>query len=276
MNKFNKMPMNKKQNHMNKITRVGDYAGVPVRIETMGRMKLAQYWDRGNLTGHFWRLYYNYESGAGVYVKGKKVRIDPERFYLLPPFCNLGIWCDDPEVRQLYIHFETMGIGPARDFGIHELPLTPELAVLLGHLEGHFDGGSGLRNLAAVALAAAAILRLPTEMLILLNRDNAIEKVIDYIRGHFNQELEVEELARRGKMSVNSFLRRFRTVTGNTPYRFVCDLRYIAAVRLLEEGVLSIGEICNEIGLKDRFHFSREFKRRYGQAPGAYRNNRSI
>lgn len=261
---------------MNKITKVGDYAGVPVRIETMGLMKLDHYWDRGNLTGYFWRLYYNYESGAGLYVKGEKIQIEPKRFYILPPFCNLGIWCNNPEIRQLYIHFETMGIGPSRDFSFYALSAMPELTVLFGRLEEYFYGDIGLRNLAAAALAAATILRLPPELLILLNRDYTIEKVIDYMRGHFKLDLEVEELARRGQMSVNSFLRRFRAVTGNTPYRFLCDLRYICAARLLEEGVLPIDEICNETGIKDRFHFSREFKRRYSMPPGAYRKAKLI
>ena len=41
--------------------------------------------------------------------------------------------------------------------------------------------------------------------------------------------------------------------------------------RLLEEGELSIDDICETVGVKDRFHFSRMFKRLHGLSPAAYR-----
>ena len=43
------------------------------------------------------------------------------------------------------------------------------------------------------------------------------------------------------------------------------------AARLLEERRLSIDEISEAVGIRDRFHFSRTFKRLYGCTPAAYR-----
>ena len=79
------------------------------------------------------------------------------------------------------------------------------------------------------------------------------------------------EVARRLGMPVNAFIRRFQAGTGSTPYQYLTNLRYTRAARLLEEGELSIDDICETVGVKDRFHFSRMFKRLHGLSPAAYR-----
>ena len=37
----------------------------------------------------------------------------------------------------------------------------------------------------------------------------------------------------------------------------------------------AIDEICEYVGVRDRFHFSRMFKSRYGLSPGRYRASRA-
>ena len=74
-------------------------------------------------------------------------------------------------------------------------------------------------------------------------------------------------------MSENSFLIIFRKYTGTTPYQYLLHLRYSRAASLLEMGNCTIDEICDIIGVRDRFHFSRTFKKLYGSAPAAYRHN---
>lgn len=263
--------MNKITDSMKNITGEADDAGVPIRLEVVQLVRLGEFWSHGILSGHHWRLYRNESSGAGVMLAGRRFPLRPDRLYVLPPFCNLRTWCEDREVRQLYLHFETPGLGAGRAFGIRELELTPALDALLGALQAALDGDPARRNIAAAALSCAALLALPPELLRRFGRDRAIDRVLDYMRGHFGQELGVEALARYGNMSVNAFLKRFRAATGSTPYRYLSDLRYACAARLLVEGALSIDEICVEIAIRDRFHFSREFKRRYGLSPAAYR-----
>ena len=74
-------------------------------------------------------------------------------------------------------------------------------------------------------------------------------------------------------LTANYFLRHFQTVTGVSPGRYLRRLRYDNAARMLSEGSLSIEQICQEIGVKDRFHFSREFKRYFGEPPAQYRKH---
>ena len=106
--------------------------------------------------------------------------------------------------------------------------------------------------------------------------DWEINLALDYGIACFNveslAELEViDQLAARVRMAPNAFLRQFREITGSTPYQYLLQLRYSYASQLLESRAFSIDEICELIGVKDRFHFSRRFKKLYGAAPAQYR-----
>lgn len=92
------------------------------------------------------------------------------------------------------------------------------------------------------------------------------------MRNHPARELDIPELAARAGFVPNSFIRRFREVTGSTPHQYLLNLRYTLAARLLESTDLEIDAIAAEIGVKDRFHFSRTFKRLFGSPPATYRN----
>lgn len=256
---------------MNKIIEAAEDPGVPVRLETVCRVRLGDLWRRGVLTGHYWRLYLNSAPGAGVLIGGKRRELLPERIYLLPPFCNLRTWCDNPEVCQLYIHFETPRFGGGPDFVCHELELTPELRLSAERLTVAADGDFRRLALNAAALVCAALAKLPEHLLVERGRDREIEHAVESMRGSLGSPLGVEALARSAGMNVNGFIKRFRRTTGSTPYRYLSDLRYACAARLLGDGDLPIDEIALEIGIADRFHFSREFKRRYGLPPAAYR-----
>ena len=61
---------------------------------------------------------------------------------------------------------------------------------------------------------------------------------------------------------------------GITPHHYLQEIRYALAAQLLESTSLSIGEICEKIGVRDPFHFSREFKRYHERSPSLDRKVR--
>ena len=76
-----------------------------LRMNSVGYVRLGKFWNSLNLGGHYWRLYYHDSPGAGIYAGRKKVELQPDRVYLLPPNCDLETWCTGEPV-QLYLHFE--------------------------------------------------------------------------------------------------------------------------------------------------------------------------
>lgn len=253
---------------MNEITQSIWNTGVPIRVDAIRTAQLYNVWRHCILGGPYWRLYLHSAPGAGIIVRRKKIEFQPKKLYLLPPHGAIRTWCDNPETRQFYLHFEMRQFGGAPGFLYQELECTPLLQELADRARNAEDL---FRETAAVALAAAAVTELPREILIEFHRDHRMDRMIDYIHDRFRSPLSIEKMATGCGMGVNNFIRRFRECTGCTPYHYLTQVRYAAAARLLEAKELSIDEICAEVGIRDRFHFSRTFKRLYGQAPAAYR-----
>ena len=260
---------------MNK-TNMPLFSGRQIQLEEVRLTPLREFWNGFLLSGGFWRLYWNDAPGAGVVLNGKKVELQPDALYVLPPFPELYTFRDGTAVNQLYIHFEAASLFGSPDARLNRLDLTPELRELLDEAcqlaAGNRDPGR--LDPVALALVAISLTRLPTEALCELDRDRRITRVCDWMRSHTAHELDIPALAARAGFAPNAFIRRFREVTGCTPHRYLLNLRYIQAARLLESTDLGIDEIIAEIGVRDRFHFSRTFKRFYGSPPASFRASR--
>ena len=267
--------MNKNLNSMNKINI--DLLEYPrLRIEAVHTVCLSPVWNGITLAGHYWRLYHNSGRGAGVFLKGRALELHPECFYLLAPNCNLRTWLTGNPL-QTYIHFDFTGITGNPDSPFHEFELDEGMRDLFESIRGLCKKGQGISprlSLLAVHAAARAVCQMPEESLSELSFDARISRCCTRIRGSLPKNLSIALLARESGMAPNSFLRRFREVTGTTPYRYLLNLRYHAAARLLEESSLGIDEICEQVGVRDRFHFSRCFKGFFGLPPAAYRKAR--
>ena len=66
--------------------------------------------------------------------------------------------------------------------------------------------------------------------------------------------------------------RALANVAGRTTKELITESRMLEAARLLRFSDLSVGEIAFRAGYGDQLYFSRAFKRRFGEAPSAYRD----
>jgi transcriptional regulator GlxA family with amidase domain len=76
-------------------------------------------------------------------------------------------------------------------------------------------------------------------------------------------------------MSVNTFLRAFKKATGQTPHQYGLRVRLDHAAMLLLHSDHSIEQIAEACGFCDRHAFTRQFTRRRGSGPAAFRAHRS-
>lgn len=79
-------------------------------------------------------------------------------------------------------------------------------------------------------------------------------------------------VARRLGLSYETFRKRFRAQVGFSPGQFQLDARIDRAAALLHQGRLQVKEIAEQLEFCDEFHFSRTFKRRFGQSPREFRS----
>lgn len=234
---------------------------------------LGSFWNCIHLTGGYWRLYHHDAPGAGVFRNGLRIELLPDALYLLPPYPELVTWREQT-VCQYYIHFEATSFFGSSEYSLNRIELTPDLKALVDEgrqLAAAGDSG-GRSELIGFLLAASALARIPVEALCKLDDDCRIARVCDWMRNHPEMELDIPKLAARAGFVPNAFIRRFREVTGSTPHQYLLNLRYTLAARLLKSTDLKIDVLAAEIGIKDRFHFSRTFKRRFGAPPATYRS----
>lgn len=123
-----------------------------------------------------------------------------------------------------------------------------------------------LQNLSKVASAAqpaGAEEELPTE--------EDIQLVVNYIRAHYAEPLNLAALAEEFHFNAVYLSRLIKKKSGHTFTELLTSTRMYHAARLLRETVLKNGEICARIGMSDERYFSQVFQRTYGLSPQEYR-----
>ncbi|MEW9555844.1 GlxA family transcriptional regulator [Nonomuraea sp. NPDC050783] len=92
-----------------------------------------------------------------------------------------------------------------------------------------------------------------------------------WARDRLQQSLSVAELAQQALMSTRTFARRFREVTGTTPYAWLNEQRLDQAEELLRTTDLSVEKIAHAVGFASSGALRAHFGRRHGVSPRAYR-----
>jgi AraC family transcriptional regulator len=101
-----------------------------------------------------------------------------------------------------------------------------------------------------------------------------INKVLDYIHAHLDEELSVDTLSRVANFSRFHFHRQFSEYTGITVTRLVQLLRLRrASMQLVFNQRAKVTDIAFQAGFANAESFSRAFRREHGQTPTAFRKS---
>lgn len=95
--------------------------------------------------------------------------------------------------------------------------------------------------------------------------------IIDYMNDRVGQSLGIAELAAVAGLSPGYFLRSFKQSFGETPHRYLMNLRLDLAERLTIEGDLPLSQVAQVAGFASQSHMTAEMKRRRGNTPSALR-----
>lgn len=98
-------------------------------------------------------------------------------------------------------------------------------------------------------------------------RAHRIARAVETLRQSFDQPLRIEDLAGELHMSVSGFHAHFKAATALTPLQFQKELRLQAARRLMLSERKSAAEAGFEVGYDDASHFSRDYRRHFGEPP---------
>lgn len=95
----------------------------------------------------------------------------------------------------------------------------------------------------------------------------------DFIDDNFASEIKIEDAAKIACMSNFHFIRLFKTVFEDTPYKYIAQKRLSRAIDLVMKTDIPITEVCFSVGFSSLSSFSWLFKQKYGISPETMRNN---
>ena len=102
---------------------------------------------------------------------------------------------------------------------------------------------------------------------VLGGQGHRMTEAVRRLHRQFDQTVRMEELAADLGMSASTFYQRFKDVTGMTPLQFQKEVRLQEARRLLLAGDLDAATAGYRVGYNDPSHFSRDYKRQFGEPP---------
>jgi AraC-like DNA-binding protein len=102
-------------------------------------------------------------------------------------------------------------------------------------------------------------------------RPQELYTLLHYIDEHLNEDLSVERLSEIQGCARAYFSRRFSLLMGQSASDYVREMRLTRASELLITTQESIELITENCGFRDRFQFSRVFKRHFRESPASFR-----
>lgn len=98
------------------------------------------------------------------------------------------------------------------------------------------------------------------------SQSNQIASAIGWLQSNYTKPLDIDMLARQVHMARSTFHRHFREVTSLSPLQYQKRLRLHEAQRLMLDG-LDAAIAGNNVGYDSPAHFTREYKRLFGEPP---------
>lgn len=94
-----------------------------------------------------------------------------------------------------------------------------------------------------------------------------IAKALRRIHAQYQHDLDIATLADEANMSAPAFHRHFKAITHTTPIQYVKSIRLHKARLLMIRSGWTAASAAVDVGYESPSHFSREFKRLFGNAP---------
>lgn len=101
--------------------------------------------------------------------------------------------------------------------------------------------------------------------------DHRVQVVIALIVRDLRHELSVKQMANLVNLSSSRLRHLFKKETGLSFAQYIKTHRLHKAKELVETTFLSMKEIMNRVGLHDKSHFAKDFKKAFGVTPAQHR-----
>ncbi len=91
--------------------------------------------------------------------------------------------------------------------------------------------------------------------------------ILDFLNMNYMYDLSMEEIASYTGRSLATFKRDFAKISDTTPQKWLIRKRLEKAYDMIVEEGRKVGDVCYDVGFKNRSHFTVAFKKQYGFSP---------
>lgn len=111
----------------------------------------------------------------------------------------------------------------------------------------------------------------PTDELVESPEEMFLQKLLRLIDENIsNPNFSVEELSSDMFVSRYTLYKKILALTGKTPNEFIRHMRLKRAAQLLENGYLTVSQVCYKVGFKSQKYFVKAFKSEFNYSPSNY------
>jgi AraC-like DNA-binding protein len=104
-------------------------------------------------------------------------------------------------------------------------------------------------------------------------REEWIDQVIDELNTRLSDGIDYTEISRACNLGESTLRRKFRHATGTPIHTYYLQLKIGKARELLADSRLTVKNIAQQLGYKDVYFFTRQFRKLTGSTPGTYRKS---
>ena len=219
-------------------------------------------------------------AGDIVYVKKGGAIV---RQFFDKDFCMLGFFLTDDFIRRTMAEVEGRMVGVQKtdfkDTQVLRIKRTSVLTSYFNTMLHYFEsGGNPINTLLELKFKELLIN-------VISNHENArltyyfqslskhakpsLRKIVEE---NYFYNLSLEEMARMCHRSLSTFKRDFKKIYRTTPGKWLQEKRLERAAVILHNENANITQVAFDCGFEDSSHFSRAFKKRFGESPLYYRN----
>lgn len=104
------------------------------------------------------------------------------------------------------------------------------------------------------------------------SQNTYVEAAIQYIRGHYREDISISTVARDLEISEGYLSRMFKKETNYTFTNYLIYYRLRLAMELLKDCRVRVYEVADQVGYSDTAYFSAQFKKTVGLSPSEYQS----
>ncbi|MDQ0719219.1 AraC-like DNA-binding protein [Paenibacillus sp. W4I10] len=94
-----------------------------------------------------------------------------------------------------------------------------------------------------------------------------ISQIVKWLRDNFMRPIDIDEMASKSGMAINTFHRQFKRATGLSPIQFQKQLRLLEARNLIAYEGYAVASAAYQVGYQSPSQFNREYSRFFGSSP---------